>query len=397
MAVQISLLCKEGSGTPDRTRTCGLLVRNHREGHYRPATCSIAQRRLPAYVCGIMGNKGDAGRCAAMPRTWARLAASASISRPIRRSVWSEHEGSGVARMDSIRDVRIEERRLLCETRRLEAAWKRDPDYGTLRGRYKEEIYGRYFPPFDADHWALLDAPYGVLTTPEGWPDRLPYEVAYESVRMWAAQVFGPFADEWPFARWSADVPALPAFGRMLWPLPVGKQALQSAITRCSPTSPAPVADMMPFDGDEYAYLILRIPIRTSHVTMFGLAQPDDDGKKPVDGDTRIFRLCDCRFLLSSANPYETKNDSDGVRMRKVIGRARSWWMKRMLGQHVVSGGRPHVLSRDALLAGWEPYKDVCAARGERPRRAGFAAFLEVNRDTLSETLIREGLDIPPA
>jgi len=307
--------------------------------------------------------------------------------------------------MDSICDVRTEERQLLREERRrlrieqqrLEAAWMRDPVNGIIRERYREQLYGRYSPPFAADHWILVDDPYTALTDEKGLPRCLPREVAYESVRLWAAQAFGPFADEWPFAQWSADVPAFPAFGRMLWPLPVGRQALQSAITRCSPTSPAPVADTMPFDGDEYAYLILRIPIRTSHVTMFGLAQPDDDGKKPVDGDTRIFRLCDCRFLLSSANPYETKNDSDGVRMRKVIGRARSWWMKRMLGQHVVSGGRPHVLSRDALLAGWEPYKDECDAREARFSRAGFAAFLAVDRDTLSETLKREGLDFPPA
>ncbi len=296
--------------------------------------------------------------------------------------------------MDSIRDVRIEERRLLCETRRLEAAWKRDPDYGTLRGRYKEERYGRYAPPFDADHWALLDDPYGVFTAQDGWPDRPPYEVAYESVRIWAAQAFGTFADEWPFAQWSADVPA---FGRMLWPLPVGKQALQSAITRCSPTSAAPVADTMPFGGDEYAYLILRMSIRASHVTMFGLAQPDDDGKKAVDGGTRTFRLSCCQFLLSSANPYETNKDSEGACMRKVIGRARLWWMKRMTGQHVVTGGRPLVLSREAVLAGWEPYKDECAARDERPTRTGYAAFLAVDRDTLSVTLNREGLDFPPA
>lgn len=83
--------------------------------------------------------------------------------------------------------------------------------------------------------------------------------------------------------------------------------------------------------------------------------------------------------------------------MRKVIGRARLWWMKRMTGQHVVTGGRPLVLSREAVLAGWEPYKDECAALGERPSRAGFAASLGVDRDTLSETLKREGLDFPPA
>lgn len=226
--------------------------------------------------------------------------------------------------MDSIRDIRIEERRLEIERRRLEAAWRRDPDYGTLRGRYKEELYGRYASPFDANHWALLDDPRNALTIEKRTPRRLPFEVAYESVRAWAAQAFGPFADEWPFAQWSANGPA---FGRMLWPLPVGRQALQSAITRCSRTSPAPFADMLPFDGDEHAFLILRIPVRTSHVTMFGLAQPDD-AEDPVDDGTRTFRLRGCRFLLSSANPYDVRKDTDGARMRMVIGHARRFWGK---------------------------------------------------------------------
>ncbi|MDQ6833456.1 MAG: hypothetical protein M3008_08660 [Chloroflexota bacterium] len=243
-----------------------------------------------------------------------------------------------------------------------------DPDERTLRERYRQEIYGERSPAFDADHWSLVDEPYRVLTIPERWPDRLPYEVAYESVRVWAAQAFGAFADEWPLARWSAGSPA---FSRMLWPLPVGRAALGSEVERqnlaakaggLSPFHSRLLPEMMPFDGDEYAFLILRIPVRTSHVTMFGLAQPVDDD------NGRAFRLTGCRFLLSSANPYDTKKgkdkDSDAARMKMVIGHVQRFWGKfegtKYRGS--MNAGRPPLSvrvheGRRQKVAEWEEYK----------------------------------------
>ncbi len=226
-------------------------------------------------------------------------------------------KASGVPRMDSIPSDSTRERTLDAATR-------------ILRERYRQEIYGERSPAFDADHWSLVDEPYRVLTIPDRWPHHLHSEVAYESVRVWAAQAFGTFADEWPLAQWSAGSRA---FNRMVWPLPVGRAALGSEVERqnlaakavgLSPFHSRLLPEMMPFDGVEYAFLILRIPVRTSHVTMFGLAQP-------VDGDNgRAFRLTGCRFLLSSANPYDTKKDkdSDAARMKMVIGHARRFWGK---------------------------------------------------------------------
>lgn len=204
-----------------------------------------------------------------------------------------------------------------------------DVDTGILRERYRREIYGERSPAFDVDHWSLVDEPYRVLTIPDRWPHHLHPEVAYESVRMWAAQAFGAFADEWPLAQSSGDR----AFNQMPWPLPVGREALRFEEKKLNLTAEADgwplfhsrlLPEMMPFDGDEYAFLILRIPVRTSHVTMFGLTQPigNDNG--------RTFRLTGCRFLLSSANPYDTKRnkDSDVAHMKMVVGHARRFWGK---------------------------------------------------------------------
>ncbi len=255
--------------------------------------------------------------------------------------------------MDSIPSDSVHERAL-------------DADTWILRERYRREIYGERSPAFDADHWSLVDEPYRVLTIPDRWPHHLHSEVAYESVRVWAAQAFGTFADEWPLAQWSAGSRA---FNRMVWPLPVGRAALGSEVERqnlaakavgLSPFHSRLLPEMMPFDGVEYAFLILRIPVRTSHVTMFGLAQP-------VDGDNgRAFRLTGCRFLLSSANPYDTKKekDSDAARMKMVTGHAQRFWGKfegtKLRGS--MNGGRPPLPvqvheGRRQEVAEWEEYK----------------------------------------
>ncbi len=235
----------------------------------------------------------------------------------------------------------------------------------------------------------LISDPLLALADPERCPTHASMGVMRESGDRWlAANVYSRKT------RGFAFVPGG-------WPVPIGPTSLRHQLEiyheqdwygELAPLMRSPAHA----PHDAYAALILG-PVTPrdmsviapflprAAVTFFGLAaerEPNEDG-------TRMFTLSDCTFDVSGTHP----DDPDALRWIKTV---RQWWMHWMIGQHIRAGGRPHALSRRTVLDGWKQYEDECAVRGERASKAGFAAYLGVNRDTLSDTLSREGLEFPP-
>lgn len=118
------------------------------------------------------------------------------------------------------------------------------------------------------------------------------------------------------------------------WPLPVGKQALSNHVEDIRERNqsgyfgdPSFLRDLMPFDGDELAAVIIDTDVSGCRVEAFGLARLDSTSPQ---GEW-VYRIDTMKFRVSGANPAAAAV-ADYIR---DIG---DWW--RSLAGEKLSAGR---------------------------------------------------------
>ncbi|MDQ6603716.1 MAG: hypothetical protein M3Z19_13425, partial [Chloroflexota bacterium] len=200
--------------------------------------------------------------------------------------------------------------------------------------------------------WPLLEEPFAVLTSPKRsrWPKHLCLLTAQESLRNWA---WGDIPEASSFDSGAQEPLRISALGhvpvgssvdpRALFasadPMPVGRQSLQSWAEETRTVRAVALGDatyqpydefapFMPFDGGEYATLILTARLPHITVTMFGLQQQSGG----------VYCGADMKFL----HRYESAGANYGD-VTKLEKNARAWWAQ-FLGipvRAIGRGGRP--------------------------------------------------------
>lgn len=202
----------------------------------------------------------------------------------------------------------------------------------------------------------LLNDPISVLLDRKRWPDHLCYEVASESTGQWFRSRFRQSI--YLAHRDLCDRDVYESLQQTV-PIPVGIMALQTELCQLQSlfhTNPFDALwPLMPFAGEEYAFLILTARISGSVIEFYGLVTRYVDLTPPpgipLDGitgpmDTRPivwFSIASCMFRISGDNPSDPS-------VQRFIRAAQHWW-KRLEGQPLrgsENAGRPRGLRYSA-------------------------------------------------
>ncbi len=214
----------------------------------------------------------------------------------------------------------------------------------------------------DVPCWPLLFDPEGVLLNKNLRPRHICYTVMTTSIELWRKRKGGVIS-------WIPDEP-----------FPVGRKAWLERLEYYkgwrggvfSNEHLAEPALWMPFEGQEYAYLILSAP----GVELFGLTTCDDD---------RYCRLDKAAFRLTGTAPT----------IPPVVDAFRRWWAQ-FQGKPVT--GRPR--GSDLFGGSQQDFLQVVGAavhalrvRGKRPSQEAVADYLDANDlPGCSERLLRRKL-----
>lgn len=223
--------------------------------------------------------------------------------------------------------------------------------------------------------WRLIDDPVGTVLDRTRWPVRVCFDVAQTLTDNWAAREFLKFT-EMPSA-------AL----RVMYPLPVGTQALMRAsrqreIIGLGAGDALRLGQFLPFDDEAFAAVALAAAFPRSKVTFFGTAQrvaqpldplafptgprPDADGLR---AGTDVYLLADSLFVVRGPRP-------DDPQARQFVAACRAWW-RTLEGQALYDlsrAGRPpgsaHVGSVAEFADRIFPIIRDLVTAGERPTQA---------------------------
>ncbi len=227
--------------------------------------------------------------------------------------------------------------------------------------------------------WPLLNHPYQTLTDRSRWPNHLCPMVQRESLTRWIA------------GEWGQTSPLI----KYLWltnnmPVPVGEGSMLQWAERFAGADAwhfFQSLGRLPFDGDEYAGLILTATIRDIRVTMFEVLSEISEFRFQIEG---------IRFTV----------EREGRRHKEIDlfqTCAREWWAYRSGGtlDHPHAGGRPKgsgkLLSNKSKVQAL--YRKWRRERGSKfeplPLTVqGFALFADVSPDTVYRR-IKDGT-LPP-
>lgn len=257
----------------------------------------------------------------------------------------------------------------------------------------------------------LLSDPVGVLQTPERWPTHLCADIAMQAVQDWAEHLYSltfPNIGPWPGC----------------WPLPVGIMALQQAHMRGNWWGqPLAMKSLLPFEHEESAMLILRLPLHDATITFFGLAGPLEPWT-PLQRRSRYLGLAETEFPPVARTEMDIPGwtyvlgTSGEVTVRQVnylcsttafiviggnpaseavtslVSNARRWWSqfegKPLRGRR---HGTTSISSPDEIIQG---YSDFVGDHSRRPSQDELAERLYVGSRTLKRALKRFAVPWPP-
>ncbi len=168
---------------------------------------------------------------------------------------------------------------------------------------------------------SLFADPVAVLSNrdPKAWPTHFCAEPALLGVHRWAADQPGALRPE--LERW-----------RHSWPLPVGVEAYGHLIGWDGWPETLRFGDLpIPFEGDELAALILRMPTPGARITFFGLVEPTNHGDP---GEQMPYRISNMAFTVAGRTPASNA-------ARELIDNAERWWRERTGELLPMRGGRP--------------------------------------------------------
>lgn len=213
----------------------------------------------------------------------------------------------------------------------------------------------------------LLNDPAGVLWDEERWPNHLCEYFQVVSTGLWARGAVRPtMHPRWE--DWQAT-----------WPLPIGKEAVSTALGVGPPIFEMELFGQIPFEGFEEALWALRVTGGDSAVDLFGLARSSGGS-----GDQRAYRPGKLIYVLRGS----------GTHLFRTIERAQRWW-DRLRGE--TTGGRPAGSqvwgSQIRFWIGLRKAVRAVRANGDRLTQENVAARLGYSDRELRRWLKQYGID----
>jgi hypothetical protein len=194
--------------------------------------------------------------------------------------------------------------------------------------------------------WPLLEDPRAVLDDPKRWPGHLCNPMLYKSTLQWASEHSGlsrrdlqPDYDQ-RAQRALASFPGVaelclgprygpsPGWWAPCWPLPVGREALRASDRAPNDDTILHFRAGMPFDGDEEALMVLRIPLARAALDLFLLGEWGE-------------RTAESEILYIGKLKWQVRGETDAA-LRAVshtVQQARRWLAP--FQGHRVGAGRP--------------------------------------------------------
>lgn len=214
--------------------------------------------------------------------------------------------------------------------------------------------------------WPLLQDPFRVLTDRSRWPRHLCDDLMSESTSEWVRRRF--------------FLPGVASFLSTAWPLPVGRISLRRELKtwRESHLLTADAMSLMPFDGDEYAALVLYTQIGSSRIAVFGLFTREEFAD-PAD------------FVFHPTGlSFQVQGDPSDPAVLRFVRHARVWW--KQFGQSAVRRGRPPGTVDRNLGVYLKAYRAFVDERGHRPSMDQFVERSGIPLSTVKRQLRSWGI-----